>query len=77
MWVAYVVRRLVNNIKQLLIPKVIIMIIQPCDCFIRFLWGLFLFSKLKNMLKSHHFGALTGILKTMPVEASQRCYQDW
>jgi hypothetical protein len=38
----------------------------------------FIFPKLKNVVKERHFGrheSLTDILKTIPVEDFQRCYQ--
>ena len=48
--------------------------LSPCD--------FFLFHKLKNVLKGHHFGTLeniqknvTDMLRTIPVEDFQRCYQ--
>jgi transposase len=50
--------------------------LSPCD--------IFLFPKLKNVLKGRHFGTLeniqksvTDMLKTIPVEDFQRCYQQW
>src|SRR6201996_7731776 len=51
-------------------------VLSPCD--------FFLFPKLKNVLKGRHFGTVeniqknvTDMLKAIPVEAFQRCYQDW
>lgn len=44
----------------------------------------FLFPKLKNVLKGRQFGtvensqnSVADILKAIPIEAFQRCYQDW
>ena len=50
--------------------------LRPCEFFI--------FPKLKNVLKGRHLGtlennqkSLTGMMKTIPVEDFQRCYQKW
>jgi len=49
--------------------------LNPCD--------FFLFPRLKNHLKGHHFGTLdiqksvTDVLKGIPAEAFQHCYEKW
>ena len=50
--------------------------LSPCD--------FFLFPRLKNHLKGHHFGTLDNIqksvtdgLKGIPAEAFQHCYEQW
>ena len=55
----------------------------PLLTWVQPLW-LFHFPKLKNVLKGRHFGTLenfqksvTDMLKTIPVEDFQRCYQKW
>ena len=46
-------------------------------------WDFFLFLRLKNHLKGHHFGTLDNIqksvneLKVIPAEAFQHCYEQW
>ncbi|GFX89248.1 putative transposase [Trichonephila clavipes] len=50
--------------------------LSPCD--------FFLFPKLKNHLKGHHFGTLQKIqmtvtdqLKTIPISEFHQCYEEW
>ncbi|GFV68301.1 uncharacterized protein TNCV_2203321 [Trichonephila clavipes] len=50
--------------------------LSPCD--------LFLFPKLKNTLKGHHFGTLEDIrtavtdqLKAIPISEFYQCYEEW
>ncbi|GFU23208.1 putative transposase [Trichonephila clavipes] len=50
--------------------------LSPCD--------FFLFPKLKNHLRGHHFGALENILtsitdqlKAIPISESHQCYEEW
>ncbi|GFV26678.1 putative transposase [Trichonephila clavipes] len=50
--------------------------LSPCD--------FFLFPKLKNHLKGHHFGTLENIqtavtdqLKAIPISEFHQCYEEW